>query len=67
VAIIRTIEANPLRARMVTDLTEYRWSSNQAHGFPLFRPFPVWPELGRNEADRRARRRRRFAAPRRES
>ena len=31
-AVLRYIEANPLRARMVTDAGDYRWSSYRAHG-----------------------------------
>jgi hypothetical protein len=53
-AVLRTIEANPLRARLVTELPEYRWSSDQGHGSPLFSPFRESHELGRREADRRA-------------
>jgi hypothetical protein len=49
----------------VTNLLEYRRSSDQGHGFPLFSPFPEWQELGRREAGRRARWRWRFAAPQR--
>jgi putative transposase len=55
---------------MVTDLTEYRWSSYQSHGLgrpdPLLRRFPEWDELGRGEVVRRARWRRRLTAPQRE-
>jgi REP-associated tyrosine transposase len=49
-AVPRDIEANPLRARMVTDLPEYRSSSDQALGLgrpdPLFSPFPEWQVPG---------------------
>jgi putative transposase len=69
-AVVRYIEANPLRARMVTDLTKYRWSSYQSHGLgrpdPLLSRFPEWDELGRGEVDRRAHWRRRVTAPQRE-
>jgi len=68
--VLRYIEANPLRARIATDLPEYRWSSYQAHGLgrpdPLLSPFPEWRKLGRSEAERRARWRRRVATPQRE-
>jgi putative transposase len=57
--VLRYIEANPLRARMVTDPAEYRWSSYPHHGLgrddPLLSPFPEWEELGRTEAERRRR------------
>jgi putative transposase len=42
--VLRYIEANPLRARMVNDLSEYRWSSFGSHGDghedPLLGTFP---------------------------
>ena len=44
--VLRYIEANPLRAAMVSDLDDYRWSSYPAHG--LGRPDPLLalvPEL----------------------
>jgi putative transposase len=57
--VLRYIEANPLRAQMVVDPAEYRWSSYQQHGLgrhdPLLSPFPEWDELGRTEAERRKR------------
>jgi putative transposase len=57
--VLRYIEANPLRAGIVTDPAEYRWSSFQAHGMgrddPLLSTFPEWKELGRAEAERRKR------------
>jgi putative transposase len=57
--VLRYIEANPLRARMVGDLSEYPWSSYPHHGLghddPLLSPFPRWVELGRTEAERRRR------------
>jgi putative transposase len=55
--VLRYIEANPLRARMVRDLSEYRWSSFAQHGIgqddPLLDAFPEWSDLGRTEAQRR--------------
>jgi putative transposase len=57
--VLRYIEANPLRAKMVSDPAEYRWSSYSYHGLgrddPLLSPFPEWEELGRTEAERRRR------------
>jgi putative transposase len=57
--VLRYIEANPLRAGMVSDLGEYRWSSFGHHGLghddPLLDPFPEWEELGRTLAERRRR------------
>ena len=57
--VLRYIEANPLRARMVADPADYRWSSYPAHGLgrddPLLSPFPEWEELGRTPAERRRR------------
>jgi putative transposase len=57
--VLRYIEANPLRAKVVTDPAQYRWSSFPCHGLrrddPLVSPFPEWDELGRTEAERRRR------------
>jgi putative transposase len=66
--VLRYIEANPLRARMVSDLGEYRWSSYPAHGLgrpdPLLSPMPELEALGRSRGQRRWRRRRKvLAAP----
>jgi putative transposase len=56
--VLRYIEANPWRAGMVADLTDYRWSSYQAHGLgqadALLSPFPEWASLGSTEAQRQA-------------
>jgi putative transposase len=56
---LRYIEANPIRAKLVTDPGVYRWSSFPYHGLgqhdPLLSPFPEWDELGRTEAERRRR------------
>jgi putative transposase len=53
------IEGNPLRAGMVTDLGDCRWSSFAHHGMghedPLLDPVPEWEELGRTPAERRRR------------
>jgi putative transposase len=57
--VLRYIEANPLRAQMVADPGDSRWSSFRCHGLgqdgPLLSHFPEWEELGRTEAERRRR------------
>jgi len=57
--VLRYIEANPLRAKIVADPGDYRWCSFQCHGMgqddPLLSPFPEWDELGRTEVERRKR------------
>jgi putative transposase len=57
--VLRYIEANPLRAKIVTDPAEYRWSSFPYHGSgqddPLLSPFPEWDDLGKTDAERRRR------------
>jgi putative transposase len=57
--VLRYIEANPLRAKLVTNLADYQWSSFPCHGLglddPLLSPFPEWAELGGTEAERRKR------------
>lgn len=54
--VLRYIEANPLRAKIVADPGDYRWSSYQRHGLgkddPLLSSFPEWEGLGRTEAER---------------
>jgi putative transposase len=56
--VLRYIEGNPLRARMVPDLAGYRWSSYLVHGLgkqdPLVSPFPCWERLGQDEGRRQA-------------
>ena len=53
------IEANPLRAVIVSTAGDYRWSSSQYHGLggtdALLSSFPEWERLGRTESDRRRR------------
>ncbi len=65
--VMRYVEANPLRAGLVTDLANYRWSSYRAHalGEPndLLTEAPVWQGLGRSEAARQAKWRRWVHAP----
>jgi putative transposase len=57
--VLRYIDANPLRAKMVTDPAEHRWSSFLDHSSgqddTLLRPFPEWEELGKTDAERRRR------------
>ena len=57
--VLRYIEANPLRAGMVTDPQDYPWSSYPAHAMgrsdPLLSKFPEWQELGCDDPARRAR------------
>jgi putative transposase len=57
--VLHYIEANPVRANVVSNAADYRWSSIQMHGMghgdPLLDTFPEWEELGRSEADRRKR------------
>ena len=57
--VLRYIEANPLRARMVEDLATYRWSSFPAHAKgvadPLLESFPEFEAIGRTPKDCRER------------
>jgi putative transposase len=57
--VLRYIEANPLRASMVSDLADYAWSSYLHHGLgapdALLAPVPELEMLGRGPAERRAR------------
>jgi putative transposase len=57
-AVLRYIEANPLRAGMVTDLTAYRWSSYAAHGLgrddALVSELPGWAALAADAGGRQA-------------
>jgi putative transposase len=56
-AVLRYIEANPLRAGMVEDAANSPWSSFPAHGEgranPLLESIPEWSNLGPDEASRR--------------
>jgi putative transposase len=64
--VLRYIEANPLRAGMVSDPNDYPWSSYPAHGLgdpnPLLSSFPEWDALGRTPRERQARWRRKLMA-----
>jgi putative transposase len=57
-ACSRYIEMNPVRAGMVADPAEYRWSSYRAnglgHGDALLSPHPLYQSLGASAASRRA-------------
>jgi putative transposase len=57
--VLRYIEANPLRAGMVADAGDYRWSSYLCHGLgeddPLLSAFPESEDLGKTEGKRRLR------------
>jgi putative transposase len=68
--VLRYIEANPLRANMVAQLSDYRWSSFRHHGLgepdPLLSPIPEWDELGQSESERRKRWRAKVCAPQKE-
>src|SRR5262249_50373887 len=48
--VLRYVEANPLRAGIVTDLASYPWSSYPFHGMgragPLLDQLPGWEALG---------------------
>jgi putative transposase len=50
--VLRYIEANPLRAGIVTDAGEYRWSSYRVHGLgetsELVSPLVTYAELSPN-------------------
>jgi putative transposase len=69
--VLRYIEANPLRARMLSNPSDYPWSSYPAHGDgaadPLLTPLPGWNDLGDNESARRAAWRRKVTTPQRGS
>jgi len=56
-AVLRDIEANPLRAGIAADPAMYRWSSDPAHGGgqpdPLLHPLPEWADLVPDEPARR--------------
>ena len=57
--VLRYIEANPVRAKLVEDPSEYRWSSYGAHALgkvePLLTELPGWNDLGSTEKQRRTR------------
>jgi putative transposase len=58
-AVLRYIEANPLRAKIVRQAGEYAWSSFAAHGLgradPLLDPVAAYESLGKAAAVRRRR------------
>lgn len=55
---MRSIELNPVRANMVNDPAQYRWSSYRYNGLgqvdERITPHPLYLELGKDEADRLA-------------
>jgi putative transposase len=57
--VLRYIEANPVRAGMVADPGDYRWSGFGHHGLglvdTLLDAFPEWEHLGPTDAERRRR------------
>ncbi|GAC1308070.1 MAG: transposase [Isosphaeraceae bacterium] len=57
--VLRYIEANPVRAKLVEDPSAYRWSSYCAHALgkvePLLTELPGWNDLGSTEKQRRTR------------
>jgi putative transposase len=63
---LRYIELNPVRAGMVADPADYRWSSYGAHAFgrvaKLWTPHPLYLGLGDTDSERRARYRSLFEA-----
>jgi putative transposase len=63
----RDIELNPVRAGLVTDPCDYRWSSYRATGLgqhdPLLTPHPWYLALGADDAKRRAAYRDLFGSP----
>jgi putative transposase len=65
--VMRYVEANPLRAGLVTDLADYPWSSYAAHALgqemPLVDEAPVWASLGPTEGARQAHWRKRLHTP----
>ena len=65
-AVLRYIEANPLRAGIIADPAAYRWSSCPAHGEgradPLLTPLPECPDLDPDEPARHAAWRRKVMA-----
>src|SRR6185312_3184838 len=65
-AVLRYIEANPLRARMVADPADYAWSSYPSHGegrvAPQLEQLPEWCDLGGDEPARRSAWRRKVMA-----
>ena len=66
-ACSRYIELNPVRAHMVQDADQYRWSSHRCNAFgdldPLVTPHELYAALGTTPADRQAAYRSLFQAP----
>jgi len=55
--VYRYIELNPVRASMIEDPSEYRWSSYQCNALgaksALLTPHDLYRRLGQNDAERR--------------
>jgi putative transposase len=55
---LRYVELNPVRARMVRDPAQYRWSSYRAHALgesiDWLAPHPIYDALGATPAERQA-------------
>lgn len=55
-ACLRYIELNPVRAALVADPADYRWSSYQVHGIRvparLWHPHPIYLSLGSSDTAR---------------
>jgi putative transposase len=68
--VLRYIEANPVRANIVLDPSDYRWSICRCHGLgeddPLLSPIPDWDKLRRTASERRKRWRAKVCAPQKE-
>jgi putative transposase len=64
---MRYVDLNPVRARMVVDAAQYRWSSYRAHacgdGLAWLSPHPVYLALGATAAERQAKYRLLCATP----
>ena len=56
--VMRYIELNPVRAGMVQDPGQYRWSSYRHNGLgqpdPRITPHPLYLAIDRNDADRQS-------------
>src|SRR4029453_1039464 len=66
-ACSRYVELNPVRAQMVQDAEQYRWSSHRHNAFgdpdPLIVPHTLYSSLGTTSTDRQSAYRSLFEAP----
>jgi len=71
ITVLKYIEANPLRARIVDDLSAYPWSSYPAHAYgrpdPLLDRLPEYESLGHTASERQIQWRRRLESLQSES